>query len=410
MSKEILVLGAGNIGRSFITPIFLNAGYRVYLADINTELIQQLKDTGSYNIKICAPDKEEVQIVRGFIPIDLVDKDNLKSVIKRVPLIATSVGQIGLAPVMKLIAETLHERRDENHQFIPLDIILAENMREASGYCRRIISESLDNDFPIAGHVGLVETSIGKMVPQMTTEERLRDPLSLKAEPYNTLILDKDGFVGPPPVIPSVKLVSPIQAWVDRKLFIHNLGHAAAAYLGRFYYPEEIYIASLMKRDWFCDEIRAVMKEGADILLREHPNVFTLSELLEHIDVLIQRFSNPYLGDTVQRVGRDLPRKLGRNDRIVGAMREALKFDLSIDNLCKVYIAALSFDKDLNYRDCTDTMLDDYNKKDLMDTYSELSCSDNLFDYTDQRIVETMRRIIESSVMKKGLVSCKLSP
>ena len=42
--------------------------------------------------------------------------------------------------------------------------------------------------------VGLIETSIGKMVPIMTTAEQMKDPLVVYAEPYNTLILDGKGF------------------------------------------------------------------------------------------------------------------------------------------------------------------------------------------------------------------------
>jgi mannitol-1-phosphate 5-dehydrogenase len=38
---------------------------------------------------------------------------------------------------------------------------------------------------------------------------------------------------------------------------------------------------------------------------------------------LLSRFQNRALGDTIFRVGCDLPRKLGPNDRLVGAIRLA---------------------------------------------------------------------------------------
>jgi mannitol-1-phosphate 5-dehydrogenase len=40
-------------------------------------------------------------------------------------------------------------------------------------------------------YVGLIETSIGKMVPIMPEKELERDPLMVYAEPYNTLIVDR---------------------------------------------------------------------------------------------------------------------------------------------------------------------------------------------------------------------------
>ncbi|TVQ16918.1 MAG: mannitol-1-phosphate 5-dehydrogenase, partial [Spirochaetaceae bacterium] len=56
------------------------------------------------------------------------------------------------------------------------------------------------------------------------------------------------------------------------------------------------------------------------------------------------RFGNRALGDTVHRVGRDLPRKLGRDDRIVGAMLLCARHGLRFDAIAAAYRAALGFD------------------------------------------------------------------
>jgi len=49
----------------------------------------------------------------------------------------------------------------------------------------------------------------------------------------------------------------------------------------------------------------------------------------EYIDDLIQRFNNKALGDTPYQVGRDLPRKLSRNDRLIGAILLDAKHSIS---------------------------------------------------------------------------------
>jgi mannitol-1-phosphate 5-dehydrogenase len=392
VSREVLIFGAGNIGRSFITPVFLNAGYTVYLADINTELITALKEKGQYQIRICSNEKESIKMVQGFHPVSLSDQKALRPLLKRVPLMITSVGPIGLEAVTGLIAKTLPERINDIGQYISLDIILAENLRDASVVCRKKILDNLEGDFPIESHLGLVETSIGKMVPIQTEQELHKNPLRMKAEPYNTLILDKDGFVGPLPQSPSIQLVSPIQAWVDRKLFIHNLGHAAAAYLGRQYFPKETYLAALMEHEWFVIKIRAVMMEGAHILIKEYPETFTLSDLEDHIDDLLSRFSNSSLGDTVQRVGRDLFRKLSRNDRIVGAMREAVKQNLPIENMSRVYLAALLFEQD-NHDSNDYEIVRIYQERGLAAVYTEVSCEGDLSNSTDKKILAELIRV-----------------
>ena len=85
------------------------------------------------------------------------------------------------------------------------------------------------------------------------------------------------------------------------------------------------------------------MMQSAAGLLRKHPGVFTAHALEEHVDDLLTRFANPALNDTVFRVGRDLRRKLSREDRVVGAMRMLARHGLACDCVAAVYRAALAF-------------------------------------------------------------------
>ena len=52
--------------------------------------------------------------------------------------------------------------------------------------------------------------------------------------------------------------------------------------------------------------------------------LFTREGYQEFADDLLQRMFNPFLHDTVERVGRDPQRKLGWDDRLIGTMRVAL--------------------------------------------------------------------------------------
>ena len=46
--KELLVIGAGNIGRGVIGGLFYESGYHLYLYDIMAERMEQLKKQGTY--------------------------------------------------------------------------------------------------------------------------------------------------------------------------------------------------------------------------------------------------------------------------------------------------------------------------------------------------------------------------
>jgi mannitol-1-phosphate 5-dehydrogenase len=66
--------------------------------------------------------------------------------------------------------------------------------------------------------------------------------------------------------------------------------------------------------------VKSTMWESARALIRRYPGEFTEENQEAHVEDLLERFGNQALGDTIFRVGRDLPRKLSREDRIVGAL------------------------------------------------------------------------------------------
>ncbi len=341
MEKKIVIFGAGKIGRSFIGQLFGRAGFEVVFVDIDQKTINALNRQKKYNVVIKSEENEEVinvQHVRGILADE---HDSIVNELATCSLVALSVGQKGLPYIIPLLAKGIVQRKQNR---IPaLDIIIAENMRNAGDFIRDKLKDILPLTFPVDEMTGLIETSIGKMVPIMTLKDIREDPLQVFAEPYNTLILDGSAFKNP---IPNVKGLAPkqnIKAWVDRKLFIHNLGHAAAAYIGNYHLPQAKYMYEVLANDLVKDLTIYAMKESAEILMNKYPGEFTSSQLHEHIDDLIHRFQNKALGDTVFRVGCDLPRKLGSEDRLVCPIKLATEQNKPIENVLLAYVCATFF-------------------------------------------------------------------
>jgi mannitol-1-phosphate 5-dehydrogenase len=189
------------------------------------------------------------------------------------------------------------------------------------------------------------------MVPIMTASDLEEDPLQVFAEPYNTLILDRKGFRGEIPEIPEFSLKDNMKAWVDRKAFIHNLGHATAAYFGHSIYPNATYMYEVLQDGKVYEFTKKVMHEAAHILMAKYPGEFTIRGLSDHIDDLLTRFQNRNLGDTVFRVGSDLQRKLGRDDRFMGIIRMAQEVNCPCDTILEAMAMGFLFKgKDENGR------------------------------------------------------------
>jgi mannitol-1-phosphate 5-dehydrogenase len=181
------------------------------------------------------------------------------------------------------------------------------------------------------------------MVPIMLKNDMEADVLQVFAESYNTLILDKLAFKNPIPLIEGLAPKKNMKAWVDRKLFIHNLGHATSAYLGFLAHPSCNYLYEVLSDYQLKEKVRNTMIQAANILLMKYPDEFTVESLTGHIDDLLNRFQNKALGDTLFRVGCDLQRKLGAEDRIAGAIHLAREFKLPYDLILRSLVAGCHF-------------------------------------------------------------------
>ncbi|OIP82748.1 MAG: hypothetical protein AUK44_07010 [Porphyromonadaceae bacterium CG2_30_38_12] len=341
MGHKLVLFGAGKIGRSFIGQLFSRGGYEVVFIDVYKPVIDALNERNNYNV-IIKSDKDEVLNIKNVRGVLAADFEVVIHEIATADIVAVSIGQQGLPSAISLIAKGLLLRHKEMYNS-PLDIIIAENLRNAADYFRKELIQFLPTGFPIDKLVGLVETSIGKMVPIMLKKDMEADILQVFAEPYNNLILDKLAFKNPIPAIEGLSPKENMKAWVDRKLFIHNLGHATTAYLGYKYNPDFVFLHEALAVQEIKNSVRETMLQAADILLKKYPDEFTLEALTTHTDDLISRFQNRALGDTIYRVGCDLKRKLSAEDRLSGAIHLALEFKMPYDKILDAFIAGCAF-------------------------------------------------------------------
>jgi len=343
-SRLIVIFGAGKIGRSFIGQLFSRSGYEVVFLDVDTQLVHDLNQKKEYNVIIKEQQKDTLLRVSNVRAVAIQDRKAVIQEIAHSSLLAVSVGKLAFPKIIPLIGEGIRER----YRLFPncsLDIIIAENLRTATQIIKPQLKAILGKNFPLEKLVGLVETSIGKMVPLMTPADLKEDPLQVFAESYNDLILDKHGFKG---VVPEVEGLCPkdnIKAWVDRKAFIHNMGHAAVAYVGAFYHPDAQFIYEVLSDGNIFSFARKVMQQAARVILDYYPNDFTLRGLEFHIDDLLSRFQNKALKDTIFRVGQDLPRKLSVIDRFAGVIQMARKRGLPYNLILEAMTYGLFFKK-----------------------------------------------------------------
>ncbi|MDX9880423.1 MAG: hypothetical protein RBS73_00060 [Prolixibacteraceae bacterium] len=403
IDRNIVVFGAGKIGRSFVGQLFSRAGYHVVFVDIDQRVIGELNKRGKYQVVIKS-EKDEVLEISNVSGILSTDTEAVVEAIAHCSLAATCVGKNALPKILPVVAKGI-EKRFLLSPHTPLDIILAENVRDARTLVQNGLAALLGKGFPLDPYVGLIETSIGKMVPIMPKEIEETDPLLVYAEAYNILIVDKNGFKNPVPPVAGLAPKENIKAWVDRKAFVHNLGHATAAYFGHFKHPELNYLYEVLDDPEVYGFTREAMLQSSSVLQTLYSADYSMAELEEHIDDLLSRFQNRDLKDTVFRVGQDRPRKLGPDDRFVGMVRLAQKQRKPYDKILQAMAYAFFFraTDETGNRPVPDILFDRYLSRGLEFALQEVCKFDRV---KDRRLILHLRNYY---LMISGLPEVKLN-
>ncbi|MFP3090554.1 mannitol-1-phosphate 5-dehydrogenase [Treponema sp. TIM-1] len=314
---KAVIYGAGNIGRGFIGQLFAASGYELTFIDVAEPVIDGINQAGRYPVRLLSDSGGVDCWIEGVQAVNGRDPEKAAEAIAAADIMATAVGVRVLPRIAPVIAEGIKKRFAKNGSC--LNIIICENLIDANKLLEKLIKEhlhELEKDF-FDKHIGLVEASIGRMVPLQTPEMQDGNPLRICTETYGFLPVDKDAFKGEIPRIEGMCPFSQFDFYLQRKLFIHNMGHAVSSYLGMLQGDEFLYQA--VRRGDIGYIVQNAMLESALALSAKFGA--SLPDLLGHIRDLLRRFSNRALRDTCARVGGDTTRKLGPQDRLIGAIR-----------------------------------------------------------------------------------------
>jgi len=301
--------GAGNIGRGFIGQVFHDSGYEVAFVDVDQVVVSALNSRNAYTQVIVDGDELEHREITGVRAVDGYDCDAVVNEITFCDVMAVSVGASVLPHIAPFIAAGLTKREQ------PLNILVCENLAHAPEVFRNHVASHLP-DSSVIDNVGFVGATIGRMVPVMLPEFRAEDPSRIVVERFCTLPLDADAFVHPVPVLKHAVQCSPFAFEEGKKLYIHNMGHALAAYFGFLRGYE--YIWQAIEDKQIYEHVYSAMSATAQALARKYNE--DISKLIAYVNDLLSRFANKGLGDTIARVGGDPLRKLAPEDRLVGAV------------------------------------------------------------------------------------------
>lgn len=328
--------GAGNIGRGFIGKLLADANSELTFADVNQPLVDQLAHRQRYNVRVVG-EQQRIEQVRHVSAIHSNSPDAIAH-IARADIITTAVGPQVLSRIAATLAQGLIERqRIGNAQ--PLNIIACENMVRGTSQLKQHVMALVPHELHawVEQQVGFVDSAVDRIVPP--SDAANDDLLDVTVETFSEWIVDSTQFKGEIPRIDGMEPSANLMAYVERKLFTLNTGHAICAYLGCLAGYATIREAILDPA--IRSNVKAAMTESGAVLIRRYG--FDPQQHHAYIEKILSRFENPYLRDEVTRVGRQPLRKLEATDRLIKPLRGTLEYGLPHRHLLIGIAAALCY-------------------------------------------------------------------
>jgi len=338
----------------FLCEAFRSGNFRrLIVAEVMPNAVQALRQSaGRYAVNVAYHERvEAVEIGPTEIanPANRSECDFLVAEVAEAAELATALPSVAhytsASPgsVHRILAEGL--RRKAAAGGPPAVVYAAENHNHAA----EILEEAVLSEIPRSEHdqvldrVSFLNTVIGKMSGVVTDPHEIQKqglktvtPFESRAvlvEAFNRILVGRTSFGGRPATLGFRRGIEVFEEKPDllpfeeAKLYGHNSTHAAAAYLGTLLGVGRI--ADLERSPGVAAFLEAAfVNESGEALIRRHhgkDSLFTPEGYRAYATDLLLRMFNPYLGDTVERVGRDPERKLEWDDRLVGTVRLALQ-------------------------------------------------------------------------------------
>jgi len=274
---------------------------------------------------------EGVELYNPRVPGDkekiiqaLADAHELATAVPNVTIYAAG-GDSSIAALMAAAA------RPDHHQVI----YTAENNNFAAEALQKELAQRAGAE-ALAG-IQVLNTVIGKMSGVISSADEMSRlglaplvPGSEKCvlvEEFNRILITRITLPGFRRRIRVFEEKDDLLPFEEAKLFGHNAVHALLGFLAR--------LRGYQAMSEIADDTRlldlgrrAFRDESGAALIKRHARLgdplFTTTGYEAYAEDLLQRMTNPFLLDRVERIIRDPRRKLGWNDRLFGTMRVAL--------------------------------------------------------------------------------------
>ena len=336
MAEKVVVFGAGATGRGHVGLLVWQAGLDTVFVDSDRDLVDALRQAGSYTVRLHGGDRDREIVVSGWRVYHSEQRGAVAAEVASSDLVLTAVFDQNLPDPAKTIAMAAGVCRAAGRAR-PLNCIACENMQDSSSTLRRHVREMLSaEDLAYCdAWFGFPDAMISRVVPRPEP-----DPLLIVAEDYNEWTTRAEVFKGErPAALSALELVDNQSARLERKLFMHNGAHAVCGYIG--FHRGHRYIHEAVADQTVAEHVRGALDELGAVVRHQHG--FSTESIDAYKADFCRRGAIPEMRDQILRVARQPVRKLSPTERLVAPASIAAACDLPRQWITRGIVAALKY-------------------------------------------------------------------
>lgn len=334
MEKNILIIGAGKLGKGFIGEAFNKAKWQVTFLDKDPRVIENLAK-GSYQVNISTSKEVYSRVINNYQQILTSNEHKEANSFLSTDLVMIPVYPEDLYSVFKYLIYDF-EKMKMQYPDKKLDIVLLTNKVHLVKKIEQYLKESLDTNLYdwMQSHIFIRDAIIRRSTDAKTNYSLNLDSMavaSLLIETPLHVSLDQVDWMEPFENVPTLKEV---------KIYAINGPHATTAFFGKYKHYKTIPEAQQNQ------DIQYLVDKVTQQIYAACMKEFSLSS--EEIDRLVKLPTlKQEVPDSIKRVAHDPLRKLSNNDRLCGPIKLCEKYGLSHDGLDKAVALGLKYyDKD----------------------------------------------------------------
>lgn len=330
---NILIVGAGRLGKGFIGEVFDKANWKISFLDKDEKVIKNLNENGCYYVTVHREDRIEERTISGYKAYTYEDIEKMKEDIISADVIA-----------LVLYPEDFHYSIDKISDFLKyriqkepnknLDILCLTNKNYLiNGFNEQFINK-LNNDIYIKWyneHVSLRDTIVRR-----GTDADDNASIHVRTTAVLSLLIQEPLLV-PLNDVEWLECCDKLELLKDLKVFTVNGPHVATAFAG---YLKGYKTINETLADIDCltlienvhKEIYAGILKGYDISKEE----------LDKLSVFPK--AKGEMEDYIYRVAYDPIRKLSRNDRLTGIAMICIENGIEPDSISKSIANGFAYD------------------------------------------------------------------